>query len=409
MKIPSRIALTVSSCSLMVCAGALPAQDWPQWRGANRDAKVTGFIAPKSWPQQFNQKWKTTVGQADATPALVGDKLYVFARQDTDEFVLCLNATDGKEVWHNNYTVQAPGAPSGQQHPGPRSSPVVADGKVVTLGVRGTLSCLDAGKGTLLWRKDDLQGWPRFFTGMSPLAVDGMCVAQLGGSDNGIIVAYDLATGNEKWKWTGEGPAYASPVLLTVDGVKLVVAETDKSLVALTAADGKEVWKTPFTASGMSYNAATPIADGQILIYCGQGRGAKAVKIEKQGDTYTATQVWSNPDLSPQFNTPVLKDGLLFGLTQRGYFVCVNASTGQTDWTDPTGGRGGYGSIVDAGSVLLALTPKSQLLVIQPSDKEYTEVASVKVADSVTYAYPVISGNRLFIEDRDSVTLWTIE
>jgi outer membrane protein assembly factor BamB len=409
MKILSRILAVFSIGAFIFCAAFARAQDWPQWRGANRDARAAGFVAPKSWPQQFNQKWKVTVGQADATPALVGDKLYVFTRQDTDEFILCLNASDGKEVWHNNYTVQAPGAPSGQQHAGPRSSPVVADGKVVTLGVRGTLSCLDASKGTLLWRKDDIQGWPRFFTAMSPLVVNGLCVAQLGPPDNGAIVAYDLATGNEKWKWTGEGPAYASPVLMTVGGTGLIIAETDKSLVALTADDGKAVWKTPFTASGMSYNAATPVVDGQTLIYCGQGRGAKAVKIAKQGDTYAANPVWSNPDLSPQFSTPVLRDGLLFGLTQRGFFVCVDAATGQTDWTDPTGGRGGYGSIVDAGPVLLALTPKSQLIVIQPGDKQYTELASVKVADSATYAYPVVSGNRLFIEDKDSLTLWTIE
>jgi hypothetical protein len=83
-------------------------------------------------------------------------------------------------------------------------------------------------------------------------------------------------------------------------------------------------------------------------------------------------------------------------------------------WTDADG-KGqpaGYGSLVDAGSVLLALTPKGQqshLYVVQPGDKAYTEVASLKVADSASYAYPVISGNRIFIRDRDSVALWTVE
>jgi outer membrane protein assembly factor BamB len=104
-----------------------------------------------------------------------------------------------------------------------------------------------------------------------------------------------------------------------------------------------------------------------------------------------------------------LKNDSIFGLSQRGNFFCVNAQTGQTAWTDAVGGRGAYGSIVDAGSVLLALTPKSQLIAFEPSDKEYKELASIKVADNETYAYPVISGNRLFIKDRDSVTLWTIE
>ena len=57
----------------------------------------------------------------------------------------------------------------------------------------------------------------------------------------------------------------------------------------------------------------------------------------------------------------------------------------------------------------MALTPKSQLIVFEPSDKEYKELASIKVADKETYAYPVVAGNRVFVKDQDSLTLWTIQ
>ena len=408
MRNTNRTLVILSGCTLLLTATCAPAQDWPQWRGPNRDAKVTGFTAPKTWPQQFTQKWKVPVGLADATPALVGDKIYVFARQDTDEVTLCLNAADGKEIWRDKYNAP-PVTGAAARHPGPRSSPDVVDGKVITLGVTGILSCLDAAKGTVVWRKEDYKGNPRFFVGMSPIVVDGLVIAHVGGTANGTIVAYDLATGAEKWKWTGDAPAYASPVLMTVEGLKLVVTQTEKNLIALATADGKEMWKAPFTVMGMGYNAATPIVDGQTLIYCGQGRGTTAVKIEKSGDTVTAKELWTNKDLSPQFNTPVLKNGFLYGLSQRGNFLCVNAKTGETAWTDPAGGRGAYGSIVDAGSVLLALTPKSQLIAFEPSEKAYTELASVKVADSESYAYPVLAGNRIFIKDSDSLTLWTLQ
>ncbi len=409
MKNASCRTTLISSCALMMLANCALAQDWPQWRGENRDAKAAGFTAPKTWPRELDKKWNVPVGQADGTPALVGNRLYVFARQDTDEVTLCLNAADGKEIWRDKYAAQAATGPA-SRHPGPRSSPTVADGKVVTLGVRGTLSCLNAADGKVLWRKDDISGWPQFFTGMSPIVVDGLCIAQLGGKDNGMIAAYDLASGNEKWKWTGEGPSYASPVLMTVGGIKLVIAQTDKSLLALNTEDGKVVWQIPFAASGMgAYNATTPIVDGDTLIYAGSGRSATAVKLEKSGDSIAAKELWKNADLSPQFNSPVLKNGMIFGLTRRGNFICVNAKTGQTVWTDPAGNRGGFGSIVDAGSVLLALTPKSELIVIQPSDKEYTELASIKVANKETYAYPVLAGNRLFVEDQDSLTLWTFQ
>src|SRR5207244_8749240 len=108
--------------------------------------------------------------------------------------------------------------------PGPRSSPTVADGKVITLGVRSILSCFDAASGKLLWRKDQ-SGWPQFFVSSSPIVVDGLCIAQLGSDKKGAMLAYDLNTGAEKWKWTGDGSAYASAELLTVDGVKAIVVE----------------------------------------------------------------------------------------------------------------------------------------------------------------------------------------
>ena len=425
MKNTNQTIIAVMGIVFLMTAHAGLAQDWPQWRGVNRDAKTTEFTVPKAWPKELALKWKVTVGQADATPALVADKLYVFSRQGDDEVTRCLDAKDGKELWSDKYAAQgATGAASG--HAGPRSSPAVAEGKVVTLGVRGTLSCLDAAKGKVLWRKDDFPGaWPKFFTASSPMIENGLCLAQLGGPGNGGVVAYDLVTGDQKWKWVGDAPAYASPVLMTADGTKLIVAETEKSIVALKVADGKLVWETPFAAPGMSYNAATPIVDGQTLIYCGQSRGAKAVKFEKQGEGFSAKELWSNPDNSVQFGTPVLKSGLLVGLSQGGDFFCLNAQDGKTAWTAPSTptaagakppaggrggrGRGGYGSVVDAGPVLLALTPASELIAFQPSDKVYTELARIKVADTPTYGYPIVAGNRIIVQDQNSVTLWTIE
>lgn len=409
MKNQYRTQALLSSCALLMTASCLLAQDWPQWRGPNRDAKAAGFKAPQTWPKELTQKWKTTVGDGDASPALVGDKLFVFARQDGAEITRALDAGTGKELWQEKYDTQGATGPAAR-HSGPRSTPTVADGKVITLGVRGVLSCLDAAKGAKLWRKDDLAtAWPRFFAASSPIVVDGLCIAQLGGQNNGAIVACDLATGNEKWKVTGDSPAYASPVVVTVAGTKLLVTQTEKKILALGVADGKLHWEAPFAPQGMGYNASTPIVEGATVIYAGQGRGIKAVKFEKQGDSISAKEVWSNLETSPQFNSPVLKNNLLFGFSQNGDYFCVDAQSGKSAWTAPgTGGRGGYGSIIDAGSVLLALTPKSQLAVLDPNAKELKELANFKVADKETYAHPVVVGNRVFVKDLDSVTLWTI-
>jgi outer membrane protein assembly factor BamB len=433
MKNTSGTIAVIWGCALALTVSCAWAQDWPQWRGANRDGKAAGFNAPKTWPKELSQQWKVTVGEGVATPALVGDKLYIFARQEGNEITRCLEAATGKELWQDKYDSLGPEGAS-SQFSGPRSSPAVAEGKVVTLGVRGVLSCLDAATGKLLWRKTDFAGgWPKFFVASSPIVTAGLCVAELGGSANGAMVAYDLTTGNEKWKWTGDAPAYSSPVLMTLDGATFIVAQTDTKMLALALADGKLAWETPFVVQGRGYNAATPIVDGQTIYYAGSGRGVTAVKMEKQDAGLAAKELWKNPDNSVQFNTPVLKNGFLFGLTAGNDLFCINAQDGKTAWTAPfapapaasssegqgpgggrggrgmRGGGGGFGSVVDAGSVLMALTPASQLVVFQPNEKAYTEVARIKAADAPTHAHPVPSGNRLFVKDQNSVTLWTVQ
>jgi len=409
MKKINRLSAVVV-CVILICASSLFAQDWPQWRGPNRDGKVRGFKAPLQWPNELTQKWKKTVGSGDATPALVGNKLYVFTRQGDEEVTLCLDAGSGNEIWMDKYAAQAVTG-AARRHPGPRSSPTVANGKVLTIGVGGVLSCLDASNGKVLWRKDPFpRVVPRFFTSISPIVVDSMAIAHLGGQGNGAIIAYDLATGNEKWRWSEEGPDYGSPVILTVAGTKQIVTPTEKSIVGIDVKDGKLLWQIPSVPPGRAYNAATPIVDGQTVIYAAKGRGTKAIKIGKQGNDFITKELWSNPELGTQYNTPVLKDGLLFGLSDGGNLFCINAENGQTAWTDETRrDRSGFGAVVDAGSCLIALpSESSELTVYKPSKNQYEELAKIKVADSQTYAHPVIAGSRIFIKDQESLALLTI-
>lgn len=301
------------------------------------------------------------------------------------------------------------------------------------------LSCIDAGSGKLIWRNTEFKDVPNFFAASSPIVTDGLCIVPLGGRGSGAVVAFDLASGNQKWKWTGEAPTYSSPVLMTADGVKQIVTPTEKSVVGIALADGKLLWQIPAQTQRMTYNAPTPVVDGQTVILTGQGAGTRAVKIEKQGDTFATKELWSNAETGTTFNTPVLKDNHLFGISDRGNFFCIDTTSGKTLWTGPSvsgvqggppgggppgggpGGPGGgrrgggmrggnnFGSILDAGSVMLALPANGELVVFKPSDTKYEEVARIKVSDSATYAHPVVSGNRVFIKDQDSVAALTIE
>ncbi|MFC1492797.1 PQQ-binding-like beta-propeller repeat protein [candidate division KSB1 bacterium] len=401
------IALSAVSV-ILINVSFVFAQDWPQWRGVNRDGKIIGFEVPEKWPAELTHKWKVTVGTGDATPSLVDGRLYVFTRQDEDEIIRCIDAENGEELWRNSYSAQSVTGPA-RSHPGPRSSPTVTDGMVITLGVGSVLSCLDKATGEVVWRNDEFSEIvPAYFTGMSPIVINGMCIAHLGGKDKAAIVAFDLATGTEKWRWIGDGPAYGSPVLLSIEGNEQVISQTDKNLVSLSAADGKLLWQIPTPPQRRFYNSASPVIDGQTVIYTGHGLGTKAVTVQKVDDNFNVRELWSNEELGTAYNTPVLKGGVLYGLSNRGRLYCMNAGTGEINWTDGASHKN-FGAILDAGSVIIALPSESKLTVYMHSGTEYQELVSYTVADSPVYAHPVIVGNRIYIKDNDSLAMWIIE
>lgn len=409
MRSAKRLSAYLFAFSILgVSASAATSTDWPQWRGPNRDAKAQ-LTAPAEWPKQLTQKWKVTTGASDASPALVGDRLYTAVRRGAAEVTLCLNANDGKTIWETPFEpgVTVTGGP--KDHPGPRASPAVGEGKVVTIGVSGVLSCYNAEDGKLLWRRDS-SAYPKFFAASSPLIVEGTCVAQLGNESKGAIVAFDLADGKPKWTAEGEGTTYASPVLTTIDGVKQLVAQTDKELVGLALADGKQLWKVETPKKGMNQSACSPVVDGATIYYTGQGTGTRAVQVEKQGDAFAGKPLWSNEQVSGTFSTPVLRDNLLFGLNGQGNYYCLDAKSGKTLWTSPDRhGQRGFGSVIDAGSVLVGLTNQGEMVIFKPSDKAFEAVATYKVSSAPTYGTPVISGNRIFVQDGQGMTAFSLE
>ncbi len=428
----------------------LSAQDWPQWRGANRDAIATDFKAPENWPESLSKKWSVDVGDGVASPSIKDGKVYVMALQDGNEVMRCLNADTGEEIWQDKYPAKSASGPAAG-FPGTRASPSVADGKVVALGVNGTVSCWDTTDGKLAWRNDDYKGQiPRFSTSSSPLIADGTCFVEVGSDRSGGIVAFDLKSGDEKWKWTGDGACYGSPVLMTVGDKQVIFAPTASRLVMLSVSSGDELWGMEYSQG--RYNAMTPVVEGQTVMFAGPNRGITAIEFSNSDGKISGKEKWRNDDTNTttMFNSPVLAKGMLFGVSSANHLFCVNAKNGETTWNNPVsgaaaesqagdggqagggdqpgdaqpgqrrggqrggrggrgGGRGGYGSIVSAGSVLMGLTPASELVVYQADSSKFKELARYKVAESPTYAYPVPINDRIYIKDKDSLTMWSLE
>jgi outer membrane protein assembly factor BamB len=409
MKNTGRLITAVAG--IMILVGSVSAQDWPQWRGPNRDGKLNGFVAPKSWPKELTQKWKAAVGTGDSSPALVGSRIYAFGRQDPNEVISCIDSISGKVLWQNTYPAQfVVTGPSGR-HPGTRSSPVVENGKVFVLGVGGILSCLDAATGKVLWRKQsaaDYMDTPwQFESSMSPIVVDGLCIVYVGGKGQGAIIAFDAANGQAKWKYSGDAPSPSSPVIMTVDGVKQIVTINEKQVIGVNLSDRTLLWQVPFKSRPV--NSTTPVIDGQMVYVTGQGMGTLCIKVAKADGKFTAESIWTNSDAQAgsSFTTPVLRDGLLFGYAA-GKLCCLDAKTGKVLWADTTD-RGRSAAIVDAGSCLMALAINGELSVYQPGDKGYQELAHYKVGEPEIWAHPIVSGKNIYIRDKDSVTLWTME
>lgn len=403
-----RLVLSV----IALCPFLGRAQDWTQWRGSNRDGIVIGFSEPKTWPERLTKKWEATVGVGHSSPVVVGRKVYLFARQKEDEVISCLDLDTGKELWRDQYAVPYQMNPAATTHgKGPKSTPVVSNGRLYTLGITGILSCYDALSGKLRWRKDFASQFastsPHFGTAMSPVIDAGLLIAHVGGHDSGALAAFDAETGEAKWSWKGDGPGYASPFVVDLGGVRQVVTQSQKHLIGVSASDGALLWSIPFTTAFVQ-NVVTPIIYKEMLIFSGLNKGIMAVRLTRKGSSWVPERVWENSEISFYMSTPVLHGDLLLGMSNRnkGQFVCLDARTGAQVWAGDSR-QGENAAIVKAGEKLFSLTTDAQLIVSRITSNGLEPLKRYTVAASPTWAHPVIVGNRVLIKDESTLALWS--
>ncbi|HET9315797.1 MAG TPA: PQQ-binding-like beta-propeller repeat protein, partial [Vicinamibacteria bacterium] len=250
---------------VIALALAAPGGDWPQWRGPGRDGTTTA-LAGAAWPKELKRAWKTAVGEGHSGPVVSGDRVFVLARQGEIEELLSLDLATGRVLWRQGEPAPYTMNPAAQSHgKGPKATPTVQDGKVYTLGISGTLTCRDAGSGRVVWRQDGKTRFretsPYYGAAQSPLVDGGLVIVHLGGHDDGALSAFDAATGALKWERKGEGPAYASPVVAEIGGVRQVVTDTQDHLAGFAAATGASLWSLPLSTD-YTQNAVTPVVRG---------------------------------------------------------------------------------------------------------------------------------------------------
>jgi outer membrane protein assembly factor BamB len=373
--------------------------DWPEWRGPHRDGVVVE--EPKAWPEKLNLKWKTEVGIGHSSPIVAAGSIYDFAREGSLESVVAIDPANGKIRWKQQYPAPYKMNSAAEGHgEGPKATPVYADGKLYTLGINGILSAFNAETGKPVWRLD-FKGSPDFGTAMSPIVDRGMLIAHVPSG----LTAFDAATGAVKWVWNGDSPAYASPIVVEMGGVRQVVTQSHSNIVGVAEESGKLLWKIPFTTA-YDQNIVTPVVYRDTLIFSGLDKGVFAVRL-KAGK---AEIVWKNGDVSMYMNSPVVAGDLLFGFShlKKGQLFCLDARTGATLWTGPP--RAGDNAALLAGSgTLYALIADGQIVVAKPTAKGLNEIRRYEVAQSPTWAHPVVLGDGVVIKDLRSVARWGVE
>jgi len=409
---PCKASLPALLLSLAVVTLAA-AGDWPQWRGPGRDGTADGFKAPATWPEKLTKVWSVPIGEGHSSPVVAGDRVYTFSREADQEVARALRLADGGEIWKQAAPVgyQMHSAATGHGK-GPKSTPVIAAGRLYTFGISGILSAFDAATGAARWRREYASEFkttsPLFGAANSPLLDAGAVILYVGGHHDGSLVALDTATGALRWSLKGDGPGYASAIIAELAGKRQIITQSDKRIVGVDPATGALLWSLPFTTP-YDQNSVTPVVAGGLLITSGIDQGVHAWTLDTKEKALVPREVWSRREASFYMSTPVVVGTRLIGYShlRRGQYVCMEVKTGEFHWASE-GRSAENAALVVAGSHVLGLTDDGDLVVLRPDASQFSPVAQYRVAESPTWAHPVPTSEGLLIKDKTHLTLWKL-
>jgi outer membrane protein assembly factor BamB len=436
---------TIVGCVILIGAGSVAAQDWPQWRGPNRDGKSANTGLLKEWPNDGPPlAWKIDkLGGGYSAPSIAAGRVFGMSNRGNDEVVWALSETDGKELWVTRIgPAFAQRASQGKE--GPACTPTV-DGELLYVeGLGGELACLQARDGKIIWQLSlagDLGGSvPRWSYRESPL-IDGDKVICTPGAEDATLVALEKLTGKTIWKSKvpdapgggsgdtrggpggprggsgGSGAAYASAIAIDFDGQRQYVQLTSKALVAVAASDGKFLWQYARPANRMGIICSTPIYhDGLVFASSAYGAGGGLVTLSKDanGDV-KAEEVYSTAKMENHHGGMILLDGCLYGASggnEGGALVCLDFQTGNVLWDKrDSGERRAKGSVALADGRLYYRTENGAMLLIEPDPKQYVERGRFDQPDrseQPAWPHPVIANGRLYLRDQDVLLVYNI-
>ena len=223
------------------------------------------------------------------------------------------------------------------------------------------------------------------------------------------LTAFDVVTGDVRWSWNGDGPAYGSPIIVELGGTRQVVTFTQDYLVALAVDTGELLWRRPFSTQN-STTSQTPILYNGDLIQAGRGNGVTRFRVVREGGAWTTEDVWHTDAVSLHMTHGVVDGGVLVGLSHLngGQYFGLDLDAGEVLWTSQPR-QADNAAILRVGSTIFSLEDDAELLVLPSGRSELFPAARYDVADSATWTQPTFSGKSLFVKDVSALTLWTFK
>ena len=418
----------VAVCSVVACCGLAPsiahADDWPQWRGLNRDAVLSDAEQVAELPSgKLTRKWSTPIGSGYSGPTVANGCVYVSDLADTEstsevERVRCFDAKTGDEIWSHQY--DAPYTIS--YRAGPRAAVTLHDDVAISVGAMGHMFCFNAADGKILWKRDlgadYVSKMPNWGISASPLIYDDV-VIQIAAGDkhkNACVVGLELATGKERWRALSEHAAYSSPILVRQGDQDVAVCWTGESVTGLDPTSGKVLWSVPMPPSRMPIGVPTPVVAGDKLFVSSFYDGSMLIQLGL--DQAIAKQVWhrvgtdeKNTDaLHCMIGNPVIRGNHVYGGDSFGELRCLDLETGDRVWENLSvvkRNRWATIHIIKNGDRELILNEQGELISATFSPAGYEEhsraklIAPTKVQlsrrDGVVWAFPAIANGHIFI------------
>ena len=367
--------------------------EWTQWRGPNRDgiSAETGFL--KSWSKEGPQVlWQIPLGAGYSGISIAHGKIYTMFAESDDEFVICLNASNGEEIWRFRSGAKF----TEQRGDGPRSMPTVDGDSVFALAATGKLYALDAHDGTQLWSHDFVEEFdsniPTWGFSSSPLVEGNLIIAEAGGKNGKAIVAFDKISGDVVWTTHTDEVGYSSPIPVDFGGVRQIIFLTSRTLLSVAPEDGQIYWKYSWPEG---INIATPIfiPDDKIFISASYDKGAVLLRMTADGDRIGIEEVWKSRVMKNHFNSSVLQGDYLYGF-DNAILTCIEVDTGVEQWRQ----RGfGKGSLLLAEGYLIILGEGGKLALAEATPGEYREKTHFQLFDDKCWTVPTLAGRKLYL------------